>query len=575
MSNKIIHITRITLATLCIAVLSSCDDDETKAQETTTPSLNASPTSLAFSKMGGSLSLCVNSTTEPTILTSDSWFKVSLISGADTTYLYNVTADAYTTGTANRSSSLTILSGELSIEIPITQSCTLAQTIEVDANGGSFTINIDNTSNASITTDALWLTSLADGSYTAAANTNNSTRTGFIIYTLDSSADTISIVQAAGAEPSLSISSTAMDIAPYMYPAWNLGNTMEAIGNGLNSETYWQSTKTTQSLIDFVKALGFKSVRIPCSWYIHCPNRASGDYTIDADWMARVKEIVDYCINDDLYVELNDHWDNGWIEVLGFSKSSSSYTAVDDEWVENKIGILKDIWTQIATEFIDYDHHLLLAGLNEPFQEYSLFNGLAQPLTPILERYNQAFVDAVRATGGNNVERVLVFQGSGANASYACSYLSEPNDIVNGKLMMEVHYYDPYNFTINTGSGYTTSWNSESSVKSTFANLKEKFVDAGIPILLGEYAANWRGGLAASVQTKHNASIKAFYKAINKWGPYYGVLPFAWDTNYVPTTQNATDKSTSCIVNRSVLTIYNQYAYSGIIEGSNASIWVK
>jgi len=214
-------------------MLPSCDDEETKNKEVVaTPSLSVSPTSLTFSKSGGTQSLNVYSTTEPTILTADSWLKAVLVATTDTTYLYNVTAEAYSNGTADRTSSLSILAGDLSTEISITQSYTLAQTIEVDANGGSFTINIDNTSNASISTDALWITSLADGSYTATANANNSTRTGYIIYTLNNSSDTISIVQAAGAEPSFSFSSTAMDIAPYMYPAWNLGNTMEATGSG-------------------------------------------------------------------------------------------------------------------------------------------------------------------------------------------------------------------------------------------------------------------------------------------------------------------------------------------------------
>ena len=573
MNNKLIHIARIAVVMLCMAALPSCDDDETKAQEATTPSLNASPTSLAFSKLGGSLSLYVNSTTEPAILTSDSWLKTQLVSNADTTYQFSVTAEAYTTGSADRASSLTILAGELSMEIPITQSYTLAQTIEVDANGGSFTINIDNTSNATISTDALWLTSLADGSYTAAANTNNSTRTGFIIYTLDSSADTISIVQAAGAEPSLSISSTAMDIAPYMYPAWNLGNTMEATGSGLSCETSWQSTKTTQAIIDYVKASGFKSVRIPCSWYIHSDK--NNNYTINADWMSRVKEIVDYCINDGLFVELNDHWDSGWLEELGFSQSSSSYTAVDDEWVAEKIVILKNIWTQIANAFVEYDYHLVLAGQNEPFQNYSLFNGRAETLTPILEKYNQAFVDAVRATGGNNAQRVLAVQGPATNIDYAYNYMNMPTDVAIDKLMLEVHYYDPYNFTLNTGSGYTTTWNSENSVKTQFAKLKTKFVDNNIPVILGEYGANWRGGLTTAKQESHNNSIKAFYKAVNKWGPYYGVIPFVWDTNYVPDVRNATDKSSMTIIKRANLTIYNPYAYAGIVEGSGATMWLK
>ena len=108
-----------------------------------------------------------------------------------------------------------------------------------------------------------------------------------------------------------------MDLAPNMYPGWNLGNTLEAVGG----ETGWQHTVTSKAVIDYVKAQGFKSVRIPTAWRIH----ADATGKIDQAWMTRVKEIVNYCIDDGLYVVLNDHWDNGWIEVDGFSKSHDSY----------------------------------------------------------------------------------------------------------------------------------------------------------------------------------------------------------------------------------------------------------
>lgn len=571
MNNKLIHIARIAVVMLCMAALPSCDDEETKNKEVVaTPSLSVSPTSLTFSKSGGTQSLNVYSTTEPTILTADSWLKAVLVATTDTTYLYNVTAEAYSNGTADRTSSLSILAGDLSTEVSITQSYTLAQTIKVDANGGNFTINIDNSSDATITIDALWITNNTDGSYTATANANNSTRTGYIIYTLNNSSDTISIVQAAGAEPSFSFSSTAMDIAPYMYPAWNLGNTMEATGSGLSCETSWQSTKTTQAIIDYVKASGFKSVRIPCSWYIHSDK--NNNYTINADWMSRVKEIVSYCINDGLFVELNDHWDSGWLEELGFTSSTSEYTDISDneDYINGKIEILKNLWTQIATEMKDFDYHLIFAGLNEPFQNYSLFNGRAESLTPVLLKYNQAFVDAVRATGGNNAERVLAVQGPATNIDYTVNYFTMPTDNVDNKLMVEVHYYDPYNFCLNEGTGYVAVWNSENSLKNTFAKMKTKFADNNIPVVIGEYAANWR---TVNNQEKHNASIKAFYKAVSKWGPANGMIPFAWDTNYCPSVRGTS--GTGTIINRATLEIYNPYAYEGIKQGTNATVWMK
>ena len=185
---------------------------------------------------------------------------------------------------------------------------------------------------------------------------------------------------------------TAMDIAPLMVPGWNLGNTLEAptsSSNELDCETAWQPTKTSQKIIDYVAAQGFRSVRIPCSWFIHMDE----DYQISNVWIRRVKQVVDYCMKANLYVMLNDHWDNGWIEVNGFKDLS-------EENVSKKCEILKTMWTQIAMAFVDYDHRLLFAGMNEP-------NSRDAATAAVLKRYQQTFVDAVRATGGNNATRWL------------------------------------------------------------------------------------------------------------------------------------------------------------------------
>ena len=159
---------------------------------------------------------------------------------------------------------------------------------------------------------------------------------------------------------------TALQMAQEMMPGWNLGNTMEAgvtwgsspaatfnNNSGLAGETAWQSTKTTQEIINYVKAQGFRSVRIPCAWvWGHISN--ANTYAIDATWMARVRQVVDYCINAGLYVVLNDHWDGGWLE--------EHINATGATKTKNK-EVLTAIWTQIANEFKDYDEHLVFAGL--------------------------------------------------------------------------------------------------------------------------------------------------------------------------------------------------------------------
>lgn len=563
---------------LCAAVLATCfwsscgdddNNDDSQQQQPVAVTLSASPSELSFPKTGGTQSITITSPSEVTVLSGAQWLKAVQKSVDGTSFVYDVTTTLNDSG-AERSGELTLLAGNDSKIVKVVQGNTMNQTIAVQA--GESVFQVDNlVEGIEANADALWISQTSDG-FAALANNSGAERTGLILLKVGNTQDTIFVTQPADNLPALSLSSTAMELASQMYPAWNLGNTMEATGSGLGAETSWQKTKTSQALIDYVKSLGFRSVRIPCSWYIHCPNRTSGDYTINASWMARVKEIVTYCINAGLFVELNDHWDSGWLEELGFTSSTSAYTSVvdDEDYINGKIEILKNLWTQIATEMKDFDHHLIFAGLNEPFQNYNLFNGRAESLTPILLKYNQAFVDAVRATGGNNANRVLAVQGPATNIDNTVNYFKMPTDAVQNKLMVEVHYYDPYNFCLNEGAGYASVWNSENTLKKTFEKMRKKFSDNDIPVIIGEYAANWR---AVSNQEKHDASIKAFYKAVSKWGPANGMIPFAWDTNY-PATGRGTS-GTGTIIDRAKLSVYGIYAYEGLKEGNSATVWMK
>jgi len=413
---------------------------------------------------------------------------------------------------------------------------------------------------------------------TCQENTTYDERTGTVLFNVSGQSARVTITQKgkdAPLPPTTYTFRSAKEIAKDMYPGWNLGNTMEATGG----ETSWQPTKTSQDIINFVKAKGFKSIRIPCSWAIHCDAKGK----IDATWMARVKDVVGYCINAGLYVELNDHWDGGWIEVEGFSKTSDKYQAVTEDIIAAKEAKLRDLWTQIAEAFENYDEHLLFAGLNEPFQEYSLFNSRHKELTPILERYNKAFCEAVRATGGNNANRTLVVQGPGTSIPSTNSYFSVPTaEATGGKIMVEVHYYTPWDFCGNESTSDKciywgkdqgmSGYNAETEVDSEFKLMYNKFVKNNIPVLIGEYAANWRdlSSVSGASQTKHDASIKAFYKAVNMYGTNYGIIPFAWDTNSC--SRNGS-KGTGTIIDRKNLSVFNQNALDAIMEGVAAGKW--
>ena len=368
------------------------------------------------------------------------------------------------------------------------------------------------------------------------------------------------------------------EVAKLMGVGWNLGNTMEAGNNaynftnrgGLGAETSWQDTKTTQAVIDYVKAQGFRSIRIPCAWVMgHISNATN--YTIDAAWMRRVKEVVDYCIKADLYVVINQHWDGGWLE---------NHIDASGADIEKNTTILTTIWQQIATTFRDYDEHLLFAGLNEPAADNKL-------KTKKLLDYEQAFVNAVRGTGGNNEQRILVLQGPTTNIDYTYKYYDDlPTDPTGkNRYMVEIHYYAPWQFwgmekdenwgkvfyywgegNHQPGSSHNPTYDCEESyMRSQLEMMKTKFVDKGIPVIIGEFGANWRdiSNQAGESQEKHNASIKLHYKTLCQYALEMGLVPMMWDTNY--------RQPSMTIIDRKNLRIYNPYMMEGIKEAMETS----
>lgn len=578
MMKKRLSIVSMLVMVFTMISLVSCSKEETISGGGISTSFQVSKSALQFSKTGGETYLYVESPTQPVVLSDQSWLVVSQdLSNSARVYKYKVAA-ATNTDTNDRTASISVSSGSEQVTVPVNQVSTEGLIIEtasfeVSADGGSITVKLKANGEYDVTTPS-WIAQ-ADNStranmqdyeevFTIEANISPLARTAQISFTRGDIVESVTVNQAAG-QVEANMDRTAKELAKAMYPGWNLGNTMEAgdVANnftnagGLGAETAWQSTQTTKALIDFVKAQGFKSVRIPTSWVMGHITDAE-NMTIDPAWLARVKEIVDYCISDGLYVFINDHWDGGWIEVEGFSKTSSSYEAVDETIIAEKVNKLKKLWTNIATYFKDYNEYLMFAGLNEPFQEYSLFSTRHSELTPILERYNQAFVDAVRATGGNNAKRVLIVQGPSTNISSTVNYFNMPTDTENGKLMVEVHYYEPWDFC---GSNATKDWNADASVKTSFESLKTKFVNHDIPVVIGEYGANWQENTES-----HNDAIRRFFKSVVENAGNCGIVPFAWDINVVSYPNMS-------IINRTGLSVWNTPAMTGITEGVAAAQW--
>jgi endoglucanase len=338
-----------------------------------------------------------------------------------------------------------------------------------------------------------------------------------------------------------SMGSTAVQLAAKFKLGWNIGNTLEAIGG----ETAWGNPLISENYIKFVKQNGFNAIRLPCSWDKYA-NRATAK--IDPVWLNRVKEVVQYCISNDIYVLLNIHWDGGWLDENINRKKQDSIKARQ-----------KAYWEQIATTMRDFDEHLMFASANEPPVDNA-------DQMDILVSYHQAFVNAVRSTGGRNAYRVLVVQGPSTDIEKTDELMSKlPSDDLAGRIMVEVHYYSPSQFCILTdgdaswgkmfyywGAAYHSSiepdrnatWGEESFVNNTFAKMKTKFIDKEIPVILGEYGTYRRDGSAHVPKDlpTHNNAVDHWLTYITKQAVANGMKPFFWDTGGALDRRNMTIK---------------------------------
>jgi hypothetical protein len=306
---------------------------------------------------------------------------------------------------------------------------------------------------------------------------------------------------------------------------WNLGDTLEPpCGEGC-----W-GPPATQALINSVAKAGFNTIRIPCAWDSHA-NQST--YAIDTTYMARVKQVVDWCLATNLYVIINDHWDNGWLE--------NNITGTVNQTINAKMNAY---WTQIANAFAAYDSRLLFAGANEPNVS------TAAEMSELMTYYN-TFVNAVRSTGGSNSARWLVVQGPSTDIDTTVSLMNSlPADTTPGRLMVEVHYYSPWNFCGLTsdqtwgnmfyfwGQAYhsisnpsrNATWGEEAYLDTEFQKMTDKFVSQGIPVMLGEFQAMKRTSLSEPDLDLHVASRTYFHKYVADSARSHGLYPMYWET---------------------------------------------
>jgi endoglucanase len=300
---------------------------------------------------------------------------------------------------------------------------------------------------------------------------------------------------------------------------WNLGNSLDAVGG----ETAWGNPMVTPALIQAVAAAGFKVVRVPVTWVRHFG--AGPSFTIEPAWIERVEEIVGYVIDSGMYAIINIHHDGaegGDGEWLSLRDSSDMLSAAHDAAVQAQFVAL---WQQIATHFASHSDKLLFESMNE------IKVGYDKPdpaYYKTINALNQAFVDTVRATGGNNATRNLVVPGYNTNIEFTLAGFAAPTDPAPGRLILSVHYYDPWTFA---GSGEShawgmgnpgaDTWGQEAHVDQQFEQLKTKYISAGLPVIIGEYGA---------VHQAEAQNYRRYYmEYVTKAAVDRGIVPVYWD----------------------------------------------
>ncbi len=540
-----------------------------------------------FQAEGGIDSITIETTADSWNISNpaNAWLSLSKTSGTMKTAI--VALSVNTRSVVGRSDTLTISAGNAKpVKVIISQA----------ASDFLYLLNVNNTSLAftktggiaslTINTDApQWIITANAGwlqfsqgtgnsgsttiNITASENNNIGSRSAIITLTADNAPEVKITVSQKGriypdyntspADPDISgMNSNAQELAARIKLGWNIGNSLEAIGG----ETAWGNPRVTQALIDTVKQKGFNAIRIPCSWNQYMANSSTAQ--LKTDWLNRVKEVVQYCINSDMYVLLNIHWDGGWLENNCTVEKQEENNAKQQAF-----------WEQIATHLRDFDEHLLFASANEP-------NVSDATQMAVLNSYHQTFIDAVRSTGGKNSYRVLVLQGPSTDIEKTNRLMSVlPSDNVPNRLMVEIHYYTPWNFCGMTedatwgkmfyywGKGYhsatdtehNATWGEEETVDANFRLMKARFVDHGIPVILGEYSAVRRSALTGDLLTNHLASRAYFFKYVTKQAKANGLIPFYWDNG-------ATGNNGSAIFNRHTNTVCDQQALDALIQGA-------
>ena len=544
--KKLLYLT-LLLCTMLLPGSCKSNDDNTPDNPVTS-GFDVGVTELTFLKTAASQTFYVTAPSKPSVVSDALWLTVGdiALNGASrSVYAVNVSVtdnDGYDDRTANLK--ITCGSGEATVSVTQRNAdgVLLADGFtapEVKAEGETIGIPVMATGEYTASVSDGWMEivpapvrSLSESEVYVkiGANYRNEAREGLVTIALDSDntkSVTVAVRQAATTSTGR-CDETAFRTAANISMAINIGNTLEAIGG----ETAWGAAKINEAYVNSIRESGFDAVRLPVAWYNHSDKNT---LKIDENWMKRVDEVVQLCIANGLYVFMNIHWDEGWMEL-----NIDSYSPDVDR-------IQRELWTQIADRFKDYDKHLVFCGANEAGQD-------TRASADALKAYMQTFIDVVRASGSNNANRVLVVQSPGTDIDRAVKYCAGnlPKDKVADRMMLEVHCYDPSDFTIlqndgewganskvryfwgqdyHTGTDRDCTWGEENHIDTQMQKLKANFVDKGIPVIIGEFGCGRRRSFVATIdEPKHRASRCYYHSYIVKSAKTHGAVPFLWDT---------------------------------------------
>lgn len=355
---------------------------------------------------------------------------------------------------------------------------------------------------------------------------------------------------------------TSMEFSALMKVGTNIGNTFEAVlvsedGSLSGDETVWGNQVPTKELFANIKAAGFDVVRMPVAYSHQFEDLET--YKIKNEWLDKVEQAVNDALESELFVIINIHWEGGWLNHPL------------DAYKEELNGRLEAMWKQIALRFRDYDDRLLFAGTNEVGDDAA--NG-AEPTEEnyrVQNGFNQVFVNTVRATGGRNYYRQLIVQAYNTDVTKAVNHFKMPVDVLNNRILLECHFYDPYDFTLMSSdeAGHKTQWGAEfaggdvsatgqeADIESTLGMLST-FINKNIPVIIGEFGPTLRSELEGEALEKHLKSRNNYIEYVVKTCVKNKLIPLYWDAGY---TEKLFDRETG--------EPYNQESIDAIMEGLN------